>query len=251
MIRLKNIVKRIARFYNADIVRYPYPELNRRKSAYNTFNIDLLLDVGANTGQYAAQARALDYKKNIVSFEPAIEAFKKLSLKSANDPHWEVLHTGIGAHKSIAEINISGNSYSSSILEMLPAHLETAPESKYISKETIQLDTIDNFLAARKDQSKNIFLKIDTQGYEWQVLQGALNSLEFISCIQLEMSLVELYKSEKKFLEITQFLIAAGFEIFTLEPEFYNKKTGQLLQIDGIFCNQKFSHKISEQMKNI
>jgi hypothetical protein len=81
-------------------------------------------------------------------------------------------------------------------------------------------------------------MKVDTQGYESEVLKGAENSLHKIQCIQLEMSLVKLYKNEWLFEETISYLKKKYFDIYTIEPEFYDTSTGQLLQIDAIFYNK-------------
>jgi hypothetical protein len=82
---------------------------------------------------------------------------------------------------------------------------------------------------------KNIYVKLDVQGYEKQVFEGFKVNLPEIKAIQIEMSLVELYHGETTFFEHSQFLIANGFKLMSLEPGFFDPKTGRLLQVDGIW----------------
>jgi len=86
-----------------------------------------------------------------------------------------------------------------------------------------------------------VMMKIDTQGYEKNVIDGALTSLNRIKIIQLEMSIVPLYENETLFVEMIQYLDNNGFILYSLENGFSNPTTGQLLQVDGIFVNKAFA----------
>ena len=69
------------------------------------------------------------------------------------------------------------------------------PSSKYIDSEQVKIIKLDDIFKKFYKKSKNIMLKIDTQGYEFEVIKGSVNSLKFIKCIQVELSFVELYKN--------------------------------------------------------
>lgn len=207
------------------------------------YSVNTIIDVGANVGQFASAMRHSDYLGSILSFEPQESAFSQLQLASQDDKRWHVFHHALGTHKQQLELNIAGNSYSSSILDMLPAHEAYAPESKYVSKETISVDSLDNIFENLVDVGDNIFLKIDTQGYEKQVLEGAARSLHSILLIQLEMSLQPLYDNEPLFDEIYTYLTGKNFELLTVENGIRDKVTGCLLQIDGIFINKTLAGK--------
>ncbi|MEJ7738074.1 MAG: FkbM family methyltransferase [Chitinophagaceae bacterium] len=231
---LTRSLKKLSRNFGFDIVRYPSPDLHRRIKTYQAFNITTLVDVGANAGQYAALSRNLGYKGEIISFEPTASAFYLLTKLAAKDEHWKTYRMAIGARRGQIDINISENSFSSSILDIKAVHLANAPLSRYIAKESVPINTLANLFDDLK-LSGNIFLKIDTQGYETEVLKGAERVLPQISCIQLEMGLIELYEGEKLFEDILAYLKSRKFEMYTIEPEFYDISTGQLLQVDAIF----------------
>ena len=91
-----------------------------------------------------------------------------------------------------------------------------------------------------KSGYKNIFLKIDTQGFEENVLLGGRRSLKKIKLIQIEVSLEELYKGEKLFLQMCILMDELGFKVISLEPGFYSKNTGFLLQSDILFVKKEF-----------
>ena len=81
-------------------------------------------------------------------------------------------------------------------------------------------------------------MKLDTQGFERNVLVGAAQSLQKIQGIQIEMSLLELYKGQMLFVETIAYLEQLGFKLYSLENGFYDKNTGQLLCLDGIFFRE-------------
>ena len=202
------------------------------------FNIDTLFDVGANVGQYGKHIRQLGYDQKIVSFEPLQSAFQILQKVSSKDDKWVINNYALGniAGKSI--INVSENSVSSSILNMMTQHLESAPNSKYVSQQEIEVRTLDSIFDTFFNSDSNVMLKIDTQGYEKKVIDGSESSLKNIKIIQLEMSLVSLYESEMLFIDMIKFLEIKGFILFSLEPGYADPVTSQLLQVDGIFVRK-------------
>jgi FkbM family methyltransferase len=209
----------------------------RRKKLMKTYMIDTVLDVGANTGQFAKELRAdLGFSGNIISFEPLSSAYKKLKNNAHGDPKWKTINCGLGHQDDMQTINISANSYSSSLLKMLPVHVSSAPESRYVGSESIQIRALDSIFGelCEPDQ-KSFYLKVDTQGFEKQVLKGAEKSLASIDTIQLELSLVSLYQEGPLFDELWALLKNKGYTLVSVEPAFCDFKTGQLLQIDGVF----------------
>lgn len=223
------------------VLKYFKPDLLRRIKIMNHHNIDLLFDIGANTGQYGELMRTLNYKGNIISFEPLNDAFEELKKKAKNDTKWDIHHYALGEEDTKSIINIAGNSVSSSILHMNETHVETEPESKYVGQQEIEVKKLNNVFHSFYKNGNKAMLKIDTQGYEKQVLEGATDILDKISLIQLEMSLVALYESEMLYLDIIDYLDKKGFKLIAFENGFSNPKTGTLLQVDGIFSNEKLN----------
>lgn len=198
--------------------------------------IDVLFDVGANAGQYAANARKEGFTKKIVSFEPLTAAYKALSANAVADDCW-IVHErcAVGASVGDARINISKNSYSSSLLPMLARHSDAAPDSVYVGSEIAKLITLDSVFAEYCKPSQRAFLKIDTQGSESDVLAGANTSLRHIVGVQLEMSISHLYESQLLYDHFFEFFRQQGFFLWSLQPGFFDQRTGQLLQFDGVF----------------
>ena len=234
------LIKKIFNSLGLEIYRYnsSFSSVVRMRKLIKHHNIDLIIDVGANTGQYATSLREFDYSDRIISFEPLSSAYKKLVQNSKKDPLWEISpRTAIGDHDGEITINISNNSVSSSVLEMLDSHAKAAPNSVYINSETVKLSRLDSILKEyiSKYQSKSIFLKIDVQGFERQVIEGASDIFPLIKGLQLELSLVPLYKDQVLFEEMLEILKGKGYQLFSLIPGFADPETGRMLQVDGIF----------------
>jgi FkbM family methyltransferase len=218
----------------------------RHQLLFSQLPIDLVVDAGANTGQFVQQCRAAGYKGEIISFEPSAAAHASLLQSAAPDPLWTVAdRMALGATTGEVEVNIAANSYSSSVLPMLDSHLAAAPNSAYLQKEKVPLRRLDDILAdllvdpadhlAATAPSRCVFLKLDVQGYESQVLAGAAQLLDHTLAVQLEMSLLPLYQGETLMPQMHAAMTTKGFDLWDLEPSFRDPNTGRLLQIDAIF----------------
>lgn len=230
------------RNFGYDVVRYPglSEALSRRKRFFERAQIDLVLDVGANEGQFATELREqIRYTKRIVSFEPLPGAFRVLQELSRADPDWEAFECALGETTETRTINIAGNSWSSSLLDMLPNHIDAAPGSRYVATQQIEIRTLDSLFKDLRRNSQNCYLKIDTQGFERHVIAGAAESLRFIELVQMEMSFSPLYEGELPFDKMISLMRSHGFILVTLEPGFTHERTDQLLQVDGIFRREK------------
>ena len=236
--RIKHEIRKLLWKTGYDLTRFTptsHP-LARRKQILEFYNIDVVLDIGANAGQYAQALRGdIGYAHRIVSFEPSSAAFKLLRANAKGDPAWEVFNYAIGDTDEKREINIASNSESSSFLSMLPAHLRCEPSSKYIGKEIIDVKRLDSLFGDLCKAAKNVYMKIDTQGFERRVLNGAEASLAHIDTIQVEMSLVPLYAGESLFNEMCSLMNNKGYTMVAMENGFSDPTSGQLLQVDGIF----------------
>jgi FkbM family methyltransferase len=196
--------------------------------------IDLVLDVGANGGQYGRFLRNIGYAGRICSFEPLSSAFAALTKASAGDPSWEVRRIAVGDRRGTAVLNVAGNSESSSFLPMLQAHLAAFPESRYVATEEVEMTTVADVIAELPKRA-GLFLKIDTQGYERPVLEGAGKALDDVRGVQIEMSISPLYEGEMTMPAALTFMAERGFVLMALEPGASDQRTGQLLQVDGLF----------------
>lgn len=204
------------------------------------FNIDLVLDVGANIGQFASGLRSVGFNGNIVSFEPLSDAYKLLSARAERDAKWQVHSRGaIGDYDGEVEINISGNSVSSSVLPMLEAHSAAAMQSAYVASETVPIFKLDTIVSEYLSGSNRCFLKIDAQGFEWQVLDGASETLVRAQGVLCELSLVPLYEGQRLWLDLIKRLENAGLVLWSIQKGFTDPRDGRTLQVDAIFFRDK------------
>lgn len=208
----------------------------QRRQLISYYGIDLVLDVGANKGQFATELRRdLLYSGEIISFEPTSNALSILLSKARSDSKWLVKNYALGDFNGTSEINISANSYSSSLLEMLPSHIMANQDSAYISKEEITVRTLDTVFSEFSPTGRNILMKLDVQGFEENVLRGASKSLELINTIQIELSFIDLYKGEARASYMIDQLESKGFRPVAIEGAFTDPKTCETLQADVIF----------------
>ena len=157
-----------------------------------------------------------------------------------NDTKWNIYEkVGLGSKRKNIKLNISKNSVSSSYKNIKKLHLINQPNSKYIKTEQTKIIKLDDVFNKFYKKNENIMLKIDTQGYEWEVLQGSKKSLRKINAIQLELSFEDLYQDQNNWLNILKFLENNNFRVFKIIDGFKNKKNGQVFQSDFFLVNKK------------
>ena len=133
-------------------------------------------------------------------------------------------------------MHVSATSYSSSLLPMHEAHLRLAPESAYVREERVPIRTLDSFDLIGPGALP--LLKIDTQGYEHFVLQGAVRTLAAVSAVEIELTYVTLYKDQSLAWELEAALHDRGFALAALGKPLYDPETLELFQIDGVFVRR-------------
>lgn len=201
----------------------------------NSNNIDLVIDIGANNGQYAKSLRLHGYNKRIISFEPLSDAWQVISLSSHSDPNWDVYRRcAVGRKITTSSINVSKNSVSSSLLEMLDSHKSAAPYSEFISTEQVDIITLDSIYDELNLAKYNFFVKIDTQGFEDEVISGGSTTFKNARGLQIELSIVPLYSGQKLFSELLDILKHIGFEVWSFFPGFTDNTNAKMLQVDAV-----------------
>jgi FkbM family methyltransferase len=229
-------VKNIFLFFGYRIERF-FPEKDIFLPLHIKLNI--FFDVGASVGNYVEQIRKQGYSGKVVSFEPTAGAYLKLMERSSRDSNWSVYdRCALGNTNGIVNINVSLNSFSSSILPILELHLKAAPDSKYVNQETVPILRLSDVWASQFSQFNKIGIKIDVQGFELDVLKGAIEIIDFIEFIQIEMSLVEVYSGQSLYTDVDLFLRSHGFRLWKILAGFTDPQTGQLIQFDGIYIRK-------------
>ncbi|MGW1882572.1 FkbM family methyltransferase [Streptomyces sp. NPDC001970] len=228
----------VAQRLGVDVNRFPQCSFEYRVvQLMLRSRVDVVLDVGANRGQYGTMLRRFGYRGRIVSFEPLHEHLQILRRRAAADRRWDVFPYALGDKNHSVTVNIAGNGgASSSVLPMLPRHAEACPESRYVDVQETEQRRLDSVWPQVTRPGQRVFLKLDVQGYEGAVLDGAGDLVGQCSGLQMEVSCVPLYEGG---LLLDQALRIAqqqyGMTLVALVPGFTDSRTGQLLQCDAVF----------------
>jgi FkbM family methyltransferase len=197
-------------------------------------SIPVVVDVGANVGQYAERLRDLGYHGRIISFEPNIEAYGILQAKVARQRcRWDIHQVALSSEPGTATLNVSANSVSSSLLTVREEHLRAAPASTTIDRQVVAVSTLDLELTGVGEQP--LWIKLDVQGLELPVLRGAQRTLDNTLVVQAEISFDDLYEGQTNWLELCQFLGSQGFTLRYLDGGYEDQATGYMLQADVLF----------------
>jgi FkbM family methyltransferase len=236
---LMHRARKVVRRTGIEVSRYQ-PELDWERNfmrQLESHHVNVVLDVGANSGQYAGGLRAGGFTGRIVSFEPLAAPFSLLERSASTDPLWECRRCALGDADGTISINVAGNSgESSSVLPMLKTHQEAFPPANYIGTEDVPLHRLDSVAAEILRPTDTAFLKIDVQGFEKQVLAGG-NSTVSDRCVgmQLELSFLPLYEGGMLIREALDLAYSLGFTLTGLRPCFTDMRNGRMLQADGTF----------------
>lgn len=178
--------------------------------------IEVVYDVGANVGQFAKQIRASGYAGDIVSFEPLSEAHAVLRGEAAADPRWTIFNTALGAMAERRDIQVSEASVFSSFLDKTKLAETFDQRARVIATESITIQRFDEFKFDLR--TKRSFLKIDTQGFEQSVLEGAANSLPDFHGVLLELPIEPLYEPIWTLADALACMSAHGFSLAQVNP---------------------------------
>jgi FkbM family methyltransferase len=215
MTSAKKIVKRTLRHLGYDLVRYPSLETYGQhiRDLLDTLDIDLVLDVGAHHGEYGLLLRELGYAGRIISFEPVAMNFDVISQCCAHDPSWQAHNLALGSEDADRSMNVMSNSFFNSFLVPSEVSWHDGNRVKRIDKVTVRrLDGLfDQML--NDAGAHNVFLKMDTQGWDLEVLRGANACISHIGAVQSEVPLKAIYKEMPSFMEVMTECNRLGFEI--------------------------------------
>lgn len=182
---------------------------------FSTLNINCVLDVGGHRGEYATLLRNNSYQGEIITFEPVRESYEHLCQMAAHDPHWHIHRMGLGNAASTLEINVGeGTNYSSFHTPSSYGHA-TNPRIAVQAMQTVPVKRLDAIIDEVTAHILNprIYLKMDTQGWDAQVFEGAEGCLDQIFALQSEMSIQPLYNDMPAWLETLDQFQSAGYAI--------------------------------------
>lgn len=223
-------IKKILNRFGYDIKKY-HPVF---QNTVLPLNIRTVIDIGANTGKVALEYRQLFPQAHIYSFEPLPSCYAKLEESMRGDTNFTSYNIALGDTSGETVMEESSFHPSSSLLKMSDLHKKLYPKSKDSVKKNIKIEKLDEVLS-KETLSKNIFVKLDVQGFEDHVIRGGTHILTKASAIQVETAFVALYEGQPLFNDIYRLLSDLGFVYYGDVGRHYSSETGKLLYEESLF----------------
>ena len=194
----------------------------------------VVIDVGANAGQYGEMLRELGFAGRLVSLEPVAEAYAELERRAAADGAWEAVRVAASDVDGEITLNVTEDSRSSSVL---PRNERFADKAGWSPKERrrVAARRLDGLVAELLRPQERAYLKLDIQGYERHVLDGAGDALARFEALELELSVTPLYEGQPSLAEMLPLLEQRGFKPVSIEPILLDDD-GLLMEMDGLFA---------------
>ena len=219
---LRRRTKAALRRFGYDIVRFPpHGSLAAHlREVFQLVDVDYVVDVGAHVGEFGQLLRAdVGFRGPIISFEPVSTAFARLSRVAACDRAWHVHRLALGSESGQAMVNVTRPRVLSSLLAPAAEAFPPAEAPAVDRRESVSLSGLDDVW----DQligggGRRAFLKIDTQGSDLQVLEGATRSLQRVAALRAELSVQPLYRGAVPYTESLLAITRLGFELSGLFP---------------------------------
>jgi FkbM family methyltransferase len=221
-----------------DVHRYePDPADRRRGLIAESQGVSVVLDVGANEGQYGQALRDEGYTGRIVSFEPLSAPFQRMQRAAGDDPRWQCVQVALADESGTVRMNGAENQeLSSSMLEWdEAAPITPAP---FIGTEEVPQERLDDLGERFLGPRDRLMLKLDVQGYELQVLAGAARTLPQVEVLDIELALKPLYHGQPDYRAMLDHLAREGFALAGVEPGFTDWSTGVMYEFDALFLRR-------------
>lgn len=231
-------LRRLARALGFELLplRKAREPIRRLVNLLERHRVDLVVDGGANRGQYATQLRSAGWRGLILSIEPIPELRAELQRRAAADPSWRIAPpVALGATGGRAMLEVSAESDMSSLLARTPRLERLSPSSRPLRRIEVPLVRLDAMPQLADGPAERIFLKLDLQGSEAAALEGARGLMPRIVGLQLELALVELYEGELSWRVMIDRVEALGYVPWLFLPGYVDPRSGRELQMDGVF----------------
>jgi FkbM family methyltransferase len=225
MMTAGKFLKASLQHFGYDVTEYPIPDwyLLRKglTEIFAALQIDCVIDVGANRGQYGDFLRRIGYKGRIDSFEPVATSFKLLEERCKSDPTWHAHNLALGAKDEAHEINVMNRDEFSSLLPLNSyGNAQFQKEAAVTRTETVKVARLDSVINMVTEGLNNprIYLKLDTQGYDLEVMNGASGCLPLLMGLQSEIALRPIYQGMPDYLTALTKFNNLGFSITSICP---------------------------------
>lgn len=211
-------------------------QLRRLLSAYE---IDNILDVGANRGQFGSACRNLGYDGLINSFEPLSKPFAILKQRTSLDRRWNVFNIGLGTRGETRNLHVHTRDVFSSLYQHNDFATERFALSNESKQEPVSIESTEEWIGyTTRLEDGNIMLKSDTQGHDLEVLHGAGPRLVDITLVLVELSFLPIYRGTPTWNEVVGFLEQSGFHLVAISPISRKFQDGPIVEANGFFARQ-------------
>jgi FkbM family methyltransferase len=230
--------RRLSHKAGFDVRRWPAidPFYENLVQLLGSLGVDVVLDVGGNTGQFVRRLRQAGFKGRAVSFEPASVSHAALTAAAAGDDLWSVAPPmALGSDNGEIVLNLYNRSDMNSVHSLNTIAQDVFPKLVAAGSETVPLRKLDDIFTDFVRPGETPFLKLDTQGSERAILQGAERVLSSLPVVQAELSLVPLYDGGIHFDDIFDFLRGQGFRLGMVAPVTFSKRLGRQIEADAVF----------------
>ena len=220
---------------------HQYPEIQALRRFLHAFTIDCVFDVGANRGQYATMLRKdAGFRGTILSFEPNPDIFAELAKRAAQDGKWHVFNMALSDFDGNASFNIMAADQFSSLKkpsgEQDAVFADRNKVTRTVDMQCRRLESLMPQLRAAHGFARP-FLKMDTQGHDLSVCEGAGAVLAQMQGVQTELGIRPIYEGGTGYRAMIDWLAERGF----VPSAFFANNKGHfplLVEMDGIFVNQ-------------
>jgi FkbM family methyltransferase len=216
-----------------------YTNSKQRLTEYiRNISINMLIDIGASHGNFIESVRAIHPDCNVIAFEPIEKVFTVLKTKFKDDISVKLYNMAIGNKVGEIDFFVNDYSFSSSVLSLKDRHIKEFPYTNSISKKTVHIERLDS-IVDQAQVNKSLFVKIDVQGLEMDVIEGGNKILSIADYVLIEVSYVELYHGQGLFWELNERLNQLGLFYNGSFGQLYSNMNGQVLQADAIYIRRK------------
>ncbi|MBX3160721.1 MAG: FkbM family methyltransferase [Deltaproteobacteria bacterium] len=204
---------------------------------FDSCGINCVLDVGAHHGEFALQLRELGYRGRIVSFEPIRATYTILEEKARSDKQWQVVCLALGAQDGEKEMKrYKGTVFNSFLSSNSFAANRFGASTDLEGIEVVKVRRLDRIISECTDgiDEPRVFLKLDTQGWDLEVLEGAGDVLGGIDGIQTELAVKHCYDGMPSYLHALARLESLAFELAGVFSVAASKDGLSLIEVDCV-----------------
>ena len=188
--------------------------LKVRQQLINNLRVATIIDVGANAGQWLKAVNPSNLIGTVWCFEPLEIPYKELEKSAKSYPNVKVFKLAFSDFAGPVKMFVASNGGASSSINVPTEHLKLHSTIEFSKRETVNVSTIDEFFSKHK-LFLPVYLKIDTQGHEWNVIKGGIKTLKNVAVVELESSITAQYQGEKAHHDLMNELIKLGFVYYT------------------------------------